>query len=205
MPRVYISIGSNIDRENNIRGAVRMLRQRYGTLTLSRVYETPAEGFDGEAFYNLVAGLDTDEPVERVRQALANIETAHGRNRGGARFSARTLDLDLLLYDDLVRHADSVDIPRGEITIRLRSRATHRACARIESPRRRGDGLGGWGEKFPGRGDVRRVAKKLWNGKHRLHHHPTTAVHHQHPTGDELGVAYQKQRRARHPRACPSV
>lgn len=116
MSRVYVSIGSNIDRENNIRGAVQALRKHYTFLTLSRVYETPAEGFEGEAFYNLVAGFDTDEPVERVRQTLADIETAHGRKRGGARFSARTLDIDLLLYGDLVRHAGGIDIPRGEIT-----------------------------------------------------------------------------------------
>lgn len=116
MPRVYVSVGSNIDRENNIRGAVQTLRKRYTFLTLSPVYETPAEGFDGAAFYNLVVGFDTDDTLERVRQTLADIETAHGRKRGGARFSARTLDLDLLLYGELMHHADGVDIPRGEIT-----------------------------------------------------------------------------------------
>jgi 2-amino-4-hydroxy-6-hydroxymethyldihydropteridine diphosphokinase len=115
MPRVYISIGSNIDREANIRGAVQALRERYAFLTLSRVYETAAEGFDGDAFYNLVAGFDTDEPVERVRQALADIETAHGRTRHGPRHGPRTLDLDLLLYGDLVRHDNGLDIPRREI------------------------------------------------------------------------------------------
>lgn len=161
MPRVYISIGSNIDRENNIRGAVRMLRQRYGTLTLSRVYETPAEGFDGEAFYNLVAGLDTDEPVERVRQALANIETAHGRNRGGARFSARTLDLDLLLYDDLVRHADSVDIPRGEITQYAFVLGPLAELAPDLKHPETGERLRAMWDKFTGRRDLRPVALKL--------------------------------------------
>ncbi len=115
MPRVYVSIGSNIDRENNIRGAVRALRQRYGTLMLSRVYETHAEGFDGDPFYNLVAGFDTAEPVEQVRAALAAIENAHGRTRNGPRSGPRTLDLDLLLYGDLVHHEGGVDIPRGEI------------------------------------------------------------------------------------------
>lgn len=115
MTRVYVSIGSNIDREHNIRGAVRALRARYGALTLSRVYETPAEGFDGEAFYNLVAGFDTDEAVERVQAALAAIEDAHGRTRHGPRSGPRTLDLDLLLYGDLVRHDGGFDIPRGEI------------------------------------------------------------------------------------------
>jgi 2-amino-4-hydroxy-6-hydroxymethyldihydropteridine diphosphokinase len=115
MSRVYVSLGSNIDRERNIRGAVHALRERYGTLTLSRVYETPAEGFDGDAFYNLVAGFDTDESVEQVRAALAAIEDAHGRTRNGPRHGPRTLDLDLLLYGDLVRHEGGFDIPRGEI------------------------------------------------------------------------------------------
>ncbi len=115
MTRVYISLGSNIDRENNIRGAVRALKQRYGQPTLSRVYETPAEGFDGDAFYNLVAGFDTDESVEQVRAALGAIEDAHGRTRNGPRSGPRTLDLDLLLYGDLVRHDATFEIPRGEI------------------------------------------------------------------------------------------
>ncbi len=115
MPRVYVSIGSNIDREANIRGAVRMLREHYGPLTLSRVYETPAEGFDGDAFYNLVAAFDTEESVDQLHAALAAIEAGHGRQRGGARFGPRTLDLDILLYGDLVRHDDRFDVPRDEI------------------------------------------------------------------------------------------
>ncbi|MEK7815722.1 MAG: 2-amino-4-hydroxy-6-hydroxymethyldihydropteridine diphosphokinase [Pseudomonadota bacterium] len=115
MPRVYVSIGSNIDREANIRGAVRMLREHYGPLTLSRVYETPAEGFDGDAFYNLAAGFDTDDTPKQVRQALTDIEAAHGRTRNGPRSGPRTLDLDLLLCGDLVRHDGDLDIPRGEI------------------------------------------------------------------------------------------
>jgi len=115
MSRIYISIGSNIDRENNIRGAVRELRKRYGLLLLSLVYETPAEGFDGDSFYNLVAGFDTDESVEQVRQALTAIEDVHGRTRNGPRSGPRTLDLDLLLYGDLVRHETGFDVPRGEI------------------------------------------------------------------------------------------
>ncbi len=114
MTRVYISLGSNIDREQNIRGAVRALKEHYGRLLLSRVYETPAEGFDGDAFYNLVAGFDTEESVEQVRSALAAIEATHGRTRNGPRSGPRTLDLDLLLYGGLVRHGGGFDLPRGE-------------------------------------------------------------------------------------------
>ncbi len=116
MPRVYVSIGSNIEREKNIRGAVRALAQRFGQLTLSSVYESKAVGFEGEKFYNLVAAFDTEIPVEEVRREFAHIEAAHGRKRDGARLSARTLDLDILLYGNLIRHDAQFDIPRGEIT-----------------------------------------------------------------------------------------
>ena len=115
MPRAYVSIGSNINREANIRGAVRMLREHYGPLTLSRVYETPAEGFNGDAFYNLAAAFDTEESVDQLRAVRAAIEASHGRQRGGPRHGPRTLDLDILLYGDLVRHDGGLDIPRGEI------------------------------------------------------------------------------------------
>ena len=83
MPRVHIGIGSNIDRENNIRGAVRELAAHYGPLTLSPVYESKAHGFEGDNFYNLVAGFDTAEPIERIKETLSRIELRFGRSRQG--------------------------------------------------------------------------------------------------------------------------
>jgi 2-amino-4-hydroxy-6-hydroxymethyldihydropteridine diphosphokinase len=62
-----------------------------------------------------VVAFDTREPLESVYKALAEIETAHGRVREGPRFSSRTLDLDILLYGNLVRHDADFDIPRDEI------------------------------------------------------------------------------------------
>lgn len=115
MPRVFVSIGSNIDKTRNIQGALRALKARFGVLQCSRVYETPTEGFNGEDFYNLAVAFDTGEPLETVRAVLAEIETAHGRTRTGPRFSSRTLDLDILLYGELVRHDGDCDIPREEI------------------------------------------------------------------------------------------
>jgi 2-amino-4-hydroxy-6-hydroxymethyldihydropteridine diphosphokinase len=116
MPRVYVSIGSNIEREQNIRGAARALAARFGRLTLSSVYETGPVGFEGDNFYNLVAGFDTEAPVEEVRRELLRIESDHGRRREtGPRHGPRTLDLDILLYGNLVRHKEGFDIPRGEI------------------------------------------------------------------------------------------
>jgi len=115
MPRVYISLGSNIDRETNLRRAVRELAARYGTLALSPVYESRAVGFDGGNFYNLVAGFDTEETPERVKEVLGEIETHCGRERDGVRFGPRTLDLDLLLHGDSVRHDGRIELPHPDI------------------------------------------------------------------------------------------
>ena len=115
MSRVYVSLGSNIDRETNLRTAVRELAAHYGTLILSPVYESKSVGFDGGNFYNLVAGFDTEERPERVKEILGEIETHCGRQRDGTRFSARTLDLDLLLHGDTVRHDGRVDLPHPDI------------------------------------------------------------------------------------------
>jgi 2-amino-4-hydroxy-6-hydroxymethyldihydropteridine diphosphokinase len=115
MATVYISLGSNIDRERNTRAGIEALRERFGELRLSSVYESEAVGFEGDAFYNMVIACETDEDVHSVNRALAEIEDAHGRDRSGPRFSSRTLDLDLLLYDDLVLDEDGLKLPRGEI------------------------------------------------------------------------------------------
>jgi 2-amino-4-hydroxy-6-hydroxymethyldihydropteridine diphosphokinase len=98
------------------------------------VYETEAVGFKGDPFYNLVAAFDTEAPVEDIHRELARLEAEHGRRREAAtapslargprlgpivegmpKFSARTLDIDILLYGNLIRHDRDFDIPRGEI------------------------------------------------------------------------------------------
>ena len=116
MARVYVSIGSNIEREPNIRAAVQALRKRFGTLTLSSVYQNRPIGFEGEDFYNLVAAFDTDESPEAVIAILHDIEQRLGRKRAASHFTSRTIDLDLLLYGDLVRRNVELQIPRAEIT-----------------------------------------------------------------------------------------
>lgn len=117
MARIYISLGSNIDRDANTRAGVEALRQRFGELELSSVYESEAVGFKGDAFYNMVIACDVSEDVHAANRALAEIEDAHGRDRSGPRFSSRTLDLDLLLYDDLVLDESGLSLPRDEILI----------------------------------------------------------------------------------------
>jgi 2-amino-4-hydroxy-6-hydroxymethyldihydropteridine diphosphokinase len=112
---IYISLGSNIDRASNTRAGIQALHARFGELELSPVYESEAVGFQGDAFYNMVIACEVSEDVHSANRALAEIEDAHGRDRSGPRFSSRTLDLDLLLFDDLVLDQGGLKLPREEI------------------------------------------------------------------------------------------
>jgi len=112
---VYVSVGSNIDREDNIAMALRLLEASFGELQCSSVYESEAVGFDSDPFYNLVVGFDTTDSPRAIQDALHCIEEASGRTRTTG-LSARTLDLDLLLYDDLVIDADGLVLPRTDIS-----------------------------------------------------------------------------------------
>ncbi len=117
MPRVYISIGSNVNAEANIGAAIAALKKLYAGLTLSTVYKNRAVGFDGDDFLNLVVGLETEQSIPDFVEHLHCIEAAQGRARHTEKkFSSRTLDMDLLLYGSEVFHSDSISIPRDEIT-----------------------------------------------------------------------------------------
>ncbi len=115
--RIYLSLGSNIDRTARIVAALDALHAEFGCLSISRVYESEAVGFDGENFYNLVVGLDSDRPVGELAAVMRKIEDDNGRERNGARFGPRTLDIDILTYGQAVGVFDGVDLPRGEILV----------------------------------------------------------------------------------------
>ncbi|WP_240219859.1 2-amino-4-hydroxy-6-hydroxymethyldihydropteridine diphosphokinase [Rheinheimera hassiensis] len=115
MARIYISIGSNINRSYHIQAAVSTLTQHFGPLTLSSVYESEAVGFAGSAFYNMVVAVDTNLSIADCVGLFKQIEDSYGRDRSAAKFSGRTLDLDLLTYDDVMCQ-QPVELPRAEIT-----------------------------------------------------------------------------------------
>ncbi len=115
MTRGYISIGSNIDKDKHIPASLDALELAFGTLTISSIYETEPVGFAGDAFYNLVVGFDSDLEVKAVAKLLRQIELDNGRTRDSQKFSARTLDLDLILYGDLIVNDGRLQIPRDEI------------------------------------------------------------------------------------------
>jgi 2-amino-4-hydroxy-6-hydroxymethyldihydropteridine diphosphokinase len=116
LPRVFVSVGSNIDRARNIRSALDTMAAQFGELVISEIYESEAVGFEGQNFYNLVVAFDTDLGLDELVARLHDIEYAHGRARSNRKFAPRTLDLDLLIYGGLVDHAPPHDVPRHEIT-----------------------------------------------------------------------------------------
>ncbi|SFR83174.1 2-amino-4-hydroxy-6-hydroxymethyldihydropteridinediphosphokinase [Marinobacter daqiaonensis] len=115
--RVYVGVGSNLDRERHIRAGLDALEGMFGELAVSPVYENEAVGFNGSPFLNLVVGLQTTLPLAALSRTLKGIEADNGRCAGSKRFSPCTLDLDILTYGDLDRSQDGVDIPRSEILV----------------------------------------------------------------------------------------
>ena len=116
MAQVFIGVGSNCAPRKNIKSGVQALRAVFGRLRISNVYENPAVGFAGDNFFNFVVACETDLGPRETLAALHRIEDVHGRDRSQPRFSARTLDLDLLLYDDLIINDGTLQIPRDDIT-----------------------------------------------------------------------------------------
>lgn len=111
---IYISVGSNIEREHHITAALDALNRHFGQLDISPVYESEAVGFNGSPFYNLVVAAYTDMSVSAVNQVFKDIERENGRDCMQKKFAPRTLDLDLLLYNDEVTEQPIV-LPRDEI------------------------------------------------------------------------------------------
>ena len=118
MTNIYISLGSNVEREYHVRQGLDALAAAFDLsieqLTLSSLFESEAVGFSGNAFYNMVIGIKTPVSVEEVAIKLRDIEFNYGRTSNAKKFSPRTLDLDLLLYDDLIIDSPA-QLPRDEI------------------------------------------------------------------------------------------
>ena len=115
MPKVYLGIGSNIQRKQHIKQAIDTLRMTFGELQISPIYETEAIGFAGDPFYNCVVGITTEFSLLELANHLRNIEANNGRVRGEKKFSARTLDIDIICYGDINGTVDGIELPRDEV------------------------------------------------------------------------------------------
>ena len=115
MSTAYLGLGSNIDAPANIASGIEALRKAFGEVALSPIYRAPAVGFPGNDFINLVARIRTGLGPLELRQFLHDLEDRHGRVRGQPRYSDRTLDIDILMYDDLYLVGPVLEVPRDEI------------------------------------------------------------------------------------------
>jgi 2-amino-4-hydroxy-6-hydroxymethyldihydropteridine diphosphokinase len=110
---VFLSVGSNIQPEQHLQFACRSLSGQFGVLTLSSVYRNEPIGFEGDDFLNMVIGFTTEAEPESLVERLEQLHAEAGRERHANPFSSRTLDLDLLLYGELVRNR--LNLPRDDI------------------------------------------------------------------------------------------
>ena len=115
MARVFLGIGSNIERERYITAGLDALQGLFEELALSSVYDSAAIGFQGQPFLNLVAAVHCDLSLAELAAQLRHIEVEHGRPANATRFSARHLDIDILTYDEVVGTVSGVQLPREEI------------------------------------------------------------------------------------------
>ncbi len=115
MAIVYVGLGSNIDPEHNLHLGIRELRERYGELLISAVYRSEAVGFDGEDFLNLVVRFESDASPAEICETIELIHNLTGRDRNSGKWESRPLDIDLLLYNDLVMDERSVRVPRDDV------------------------------------------------------------------------------------------
>jgi 2-amino-4-hydroxy-6-hydroxymethyldihydropteridine diphosphokinase len=114
--QLTLSLGSNIDAKRNIRLALDALREKFGELALSPVYESEAVGFEGDNFLNLVVAATTDLDLTLVQEFLKHLEVSQGRDRRQEKFSSRPIDVDILTFGEARGEEGGIELPRPEIT-----------------------------------------------------------------------------------------
>tara|TARA_B100001057_G_scaffold54723_1_gene48660 strand:+ start:1291 stop:1668 length:378 start_codon:yes stop_codon:yes gene_type:complete len=111
MMKYYLSLGSNINAEENIAFAINELNKILSNVIVSSTHKTKAEGFEGDDFLNLVLVGDSDLDFDALNKSLKIIEDASGRKRDVPKFSARTLDVDIILLldnDEIIYESDEI-------------------------------------------------------------------------------------------------
>jgi 2-amino-4-hydroxy-6-hydroxymethyldihydropteridine diphosphokinase len=114
----FVALGSNIDPEAHLLKAAHLLRGQFANTRFSACFRNPAFGFVGADFVNAVAGFETALSVETLIAALREIETQCGRGPADPRWGPRAIDLDLLLYGQLVDSSPDYTLPRPDLSRR---------------------------------------------------------------------------------------
>jgi len=117
--RVYLGIGSNVAPTDNVTKALQRVGDAIGIVALSTFFATPAlERPADPPFVNAVAEVGAGVSPAALKSTLREIERACGRQRGPDRFGPRSIDLDLLLYGDLVSSSPDLPLPHPDVTRR---------------------------------------------------------------------------------------
>lgn len=116
MAKAVIAVGSNLgDRAGYIRNAGKFLQTISDEpVRKSSVWESEPVGPSKYSFLNASALIETRKSPERLLTELKNFEQTQGRDKDHKRWGPRTLDLDIILYNDLVIHRDTLIIPHPE-------------------------------------------------------------------------------------------
>ena len=112
MMQYFLSIGSNINAESNIIFAIEQLNKILTNTKFSSIHKTKAEGFEGDDFLNLVVAGESNLSFDELNQTLKDIENESGRKRDVPKFSARTLDIDIVLQideDEILYESDEIE------------------------------------------------------------------------------------------------
>ena len=115
MARIFIAAGSNIEAERNLTLASEELRRIFPGARFSPWYRNTAVGFAGADFINCVAEIESDMLVQELRKRLQAIEELCGRPSNSPRWAPRAMDLDILLYGDLICDEPQLNIPRPDL------------------------------------------------------------------------------------------
>jgi len=110
--KYFLSLGSNINAEKNLEFALEELKKILSNIQSSSIHQTKAEGFEGDDFLNSVVCGDSELDIKSLNKKLKLIEDNAGRNRNAPKFSARTLDIDIVLQiddnDDILFESDEI-------------------------------------------------------------------------------------------------
>ena len=110
--KYFLSLGSNINAEDNLEFAFKELKKILSNVKSSSIHQTKAEGFEGDDFLNSVVCGNSELDFNDLNKKLKLIEDIAGRNRDAPKFSARTLDIDIVLQiddnDDILFESDEV-------------------------------------------------------------------------------------------------
>jgi 2-amino-4-hydroxy-6-hydroxymethyldihydropteridine diphosphokinase len=110
--RYFLSLGSNINAQKNIEFAASELSKIFSDLNSSSIHKTKAEGFEGEDFLNSVISGTCQFSFDALNKKLKEIENSAGRDRNAPKFSARTLDIDIVLQlgedDEIIYESEEI-------------------------------------------------------------------------------------------------